>query len=261
MKKLFIGCGIVVLLLLGGAGFLAWRFWGAVRDIQIQADAAIVRLNELSTTHPFDAAAQAHLDPERFARALDVRARIGDDVSRVREQLDEMQRKEDSGETDLGVLELMELTLRAFAPLVPGFADRLIAAEMSWPEFAWHSRVLWATLYRASLGFGSPALEPLRDAWPAFKETYERTAREAHGLPPIRDLVGEFPPVVLSDAEAVMLADLDRVRAGLRATEFEHLFMRPVTTADDLQYVTPPEEAAALPPAPEPAPEPAPAPR
>ncbi len=242
MKKLFIGCGIVVLLLLGAAGFLVWRFWPEIRSMHEQAEASIARLNELEVAHPFDPAAQAHLDTVRFARALDLRVDLCDDLVRMGEEMDELKRKVDSGESDLGVFEVVSLQLRALADVLPHFAGRLAAAEMSWPEFAWHTRVLWATLYRVSLGVGSPSLEPLRDDYARFKDAYERAARESEGLPPLRDLIGQFPPAVLSEAETVMLTDLGRVRAGLRVLDLEHVFMLPVTDPDDLQYVTVPEE-------------------
>lgn len=257
MKKLLIGCGVLVALLLCGVGFLAWRFWGDIRTLQQQAEASITRLNDLQAAHPFDPAAQAHLDTARFARALDLRAQLSDDLVRLGDEMEDLQRKEDAGESDLGVLEVVSRTLKAVSGVLPGFADRLTAAEMSWPEFAWHTRVLWATLYRVSLGLGSPALEPLRDSWSELEAIYAQMAKDQKGLPPLRDLVGEFPPTILAEAEAVMATDLSRVRSGLRVLEIEHLYMMPVSKADDLQYVSVPEEGADAPlPSPEPAAEP-----
>lgn len=245
MKKLFIGCGIVVLLLLGGLMFLAWEFGADIRALQAQAQAALASLNALDKSYPFDPAEQTTLDAERFAVALDVRAQLADDLVELGDSMQELQRKEDAGESDIGWRELVHKMIGSVTGIMPAFADKLTAAQMSWPEFAWHTRVLWSVLYRVDIGVAEPGLEPLRNAYTTFKSKYDALRRDQKGLPELRDLIGEFPPAVLSAAAEVMGRDLQLVKQGLRVPEVEHLYMMPVTTAEELSYVDVPADTHA----------------
>lgn len=245
MKKLFIGCGIVVLLLLGGLMFLAWEFGADIRALQAQAQAALASINEVGKAHPFDAAAQTSLDKERFQTALDVRAQLADDLVALGDEMQELQRKEDAGESDIGWRQMVHRMIGSVTGIMPGFAQRLTAAQMSWPEFAWHSRVLWSVLYRVDIGVAEPGLEPLRNSYSTFKSKYDALRRDQKGLPELRDLLGEFPPDVLSAAAEVMASDLQLVKQGLRVPEVEHLYMMPVTTTEELSYVDVPADTDA----------------
>jgi hypothetical protein len=260
MKKIFIGCGIVVLLLLGGVAFLTWRFWGDFTEMRVQATQAVERLNAIAAAQPFDPSAQAGLDTERFAQALDVRALLAADLVQIGTDMEEMQRKEEAGETDIGFFELWSQMFKAVTGLMPNFAARLEETQMSWPEFAWHTRVMWSVLYRVDIGVGEPDLEPLRDRYTDFKAKYDELRRQQEGLPELRDLLGEFPPAVLSSAAAIMAKDTQRVERGLRVPEVEHLYMMPVTTTDELKYVEMPADTEARIKSAQPAPEPEPAP-
>jgi len=64
-------------------------------------------------------------------------------------------------------------------------------------------------------------------------------------MPELRDLLSEFPPTVLSAAAAVMVQDLQLVKQGLRVPEVEHLYMMPVTKAEELSYVDVPADTHA----------------
>jgi hypothetical protein len=245
MKKLFIGCGIVVLLLLGGLMFLAWEFGPDIKGLQAQAQAALASINAVGQAHPFDAAAQTSLDAQRFMVALDVRAQLADDLVQLGDDMQELQRKSDSGESDIGWRELVHRMIGSVTSIMPKFAERLTAAQMSWPEFAWNTRVLWSVLYRVDIGVAEPGLEPLRNSYTTFKNKYDSLRREQKGLPELRDLLGEFPPTVLSAAAAVMAQDLQLVKQGLRVPEVEHIYMMPVTTAEELSYVDVPADTHA----------------
>jgi hypothetical protein len=240
MKKLFIGCGIVVLLLLGCVAFLVWSFGGEFRQLQEQAEASITRINAVAASHPFDPAAQASLDAERFQRALDVRAAVADDLIQLGEDTQELQRKKDAGE--IGWWDMGHRIVQRATGVMPGFAARLEESQMSWPELAWYTRVMWSVLYRLDIGVGEPGLEPLRNSYTTFKEKYDALRREQKGLPDLRDLLGEIPPEVLVAAAQVMATDLQKVKQGLRVPEVEHLYMMPVTDAHELNYVDVPAE-------------------
>ena len=70
MKKLFIGCGIAVLLLLGGLGALVWSFWDDIQLLRTQADSAMQRIEAVEAAWPFSAEGLQQLDGERFVRVM-----------------------------------------------------------------------------------------------------------------------------------------------------------------------------------------------
>ena len=245
MKKIFIGCGIVVLLILGIVGFLVYEFGADIRAIQEQAEQAVARINALDAKVPFDPAAQTSLDTDRFTTALEVRADLTDELVRIGEDLEEMKRKEDAGETDLGWMAMGHAIIGSMTNVMPMFADRLEAAPMSWPEFSWHTRLLWSVLYRVDIGMGEPDLEPLRNSYTTFKDRYDELRREEKSLPELRDLLGEFPAPLLASAAAVMATDLQLVRRGLRLPELECRYMMPVNDATELQSLEMSEDTKA----------------
>ena len=77
MKKLLIGCGVLVLLLLSGVGYIYYQMWPYV----VAADEAKEGLVRLEDRFPFDAEAQSLLDAERFATSLEIRIRIGRELA------------------------------------------------------------------------------------------------------------------------------------------------------------------------------------
>jgi len=238
MKKLFIGCGIAVLLLLGGLGFLVWSFWPDIQAMRTKAEASLAQLNALQAQYPFDPQGVEHLDGERFARALELRSALVGDIRTIETELTEMSRKADAGEGDVGFFDFLGHMLGAVADVLPSISTRLEAAQMGWGEFAWHSRVLWAVLYRVDVGAGDAALEPLRGSYTRLRAAYEELRKSQKGLRDLRDVIGEFPPAILSEAEALVAKDIGRVTAGLGLPEIEHLFLTPVTRLEDLQLST-----------------------
>ncbi len=260
MKKLFIGCGIVVLLLLAGAGLLVWSLWGDFRQLQVQTEQAFVRLDELRTRHPFDGEHLEQLDGERFARALDLRATLASDFRAIEDRIRELDRKREAGEDGGGFLDVLRSSLREFSEVLPNLAQRLDEAQMSWPELSWHSRVLWSVLHRIDVGAAEAELAPLKGTWDEYSALYEQLAREQRGMRPLRDVIGDFPPAVVAVASSLVARDIGRVRAGLGLPELEHFFLTPVEQLEDLQFAKEPrsEDAPApAPPAAEPAAEPA----
>lgn len=254
MKKLFIGCGIVVLLLLAGAGLLVWSFWGEIRQMQVQTEQAFARLDELRARHPFDGEHLEHLDPERFARALDLRAALEADFRAIEDRIRELDRKSEAGEEGAGVLDVLRATMQEVSAVLPNLARRLDEAQMSWPELAWHSRVLWSVLHRIDVGAAEAELAPLKGTWDKYSALYEQLAKEQRGMRPLRDVIGDFPPAVVAEASTLVSRDIDRVRRGLGLPELEHFFLTPVERLEDLQFAKEPRrEESPAPAAPEPA--------
>jgi hypothetical protein len=226
MKKIFIGCGIVVLLLLGCIAVLAWQLWPDFKDFRHKNDDAVARLNALVVSAPFDPAGLASLDTARFARALDLRAQICEDLKGVNDRLGKLY----APEAKPGPFESMKTTFRELGSMMPRYADRLEAAHMSWPEFAWHTRLFWAVLQRASIHAGVAQLEHLGGDYARLETIYDKQ-REKTDLPPLKDLIGEFPPAIIAQASEVMVTDVDRVQSSLGMLEGERIFMLPASDA------------------------------
>ncbi|MBM3985854.1 MAG: hypothetical protein FJ296_09240, partial [Planctomycetes bacterium] len=240
MKKLFIGCGILVLLLLAGAGLLVWSFWGDIRQLQVQAEQSFVRLDEMRTRFPFDGEHIEHLDGERFARALELRATLEADFRAIEERIIELDRKSEAGEEGAGFFDVLRSTVAEISAVLPNLARRLDEAQMSWPELSWHSRVLWSVLHRIDVGAAEAELAPLKGTWDKYSALYEQLAREQRGMLPLRDMIGDFPPAVVAEASALVARDIGRVRAGLGLPELEHFFLTPVEHLEDLQFAKAP---------------------
>jgi hypothetical protein len=182
MKKLFIGCGIIVVLILGGVGFILYQVWPQMRDLQTQWTVAFERIESVDREYPFDPLAQTELDAPRFAQSLDVRAAIADKLIAAGKRIDELAKQHHNDE-GVGVFDMLRGFFQTTTTILPDFAAHLEEARMSWREFAWHTRLLWACLYRVDAGVGPPELEPLRGSYERLKENYARAQRESKELP------------------------------------------------------------------------------
>jgi len=234
MRKFFIGCGVLVLLVLGAIGLLTWKLYPDFREFEQSATASLKRIEALDRVHPFDPDGQSSLDTERFATSLGVRLRLGESLAAAEQRLVDMQQRyEDDG--DFGIFDLLGGMLGSFAGALDQFAQELEGAAMGWPEFAWHTRVLWGTLHRLDvLGLGDTALDPLRGEFLRFREHYEQLAQQHQQMPALRDQVEGLPPAVLASAEQVLAADLTRARASLRTIALDHVYMMPGSTLQEL---------------------------
>ncbi|HTE06787.1 MAG TPA: hypothetical protein VK824_11360, partial [Planctomycetota bacterium] len=104
------------------------------------------------------------------------------------------------------------------------------------PEFAWHTRLLWACLIRVDAGVGPPELEPLRGTFGRLNEAYEAARKRAgRDFPPLTEIIGTFPTPLLNEASALLVRDLDRVQRGLRFFGMDPQYMQPVSRMEDLQ--------------------------
>src|SRR5262245_50229111 len=91
MKQVLIGCGVIVLLGLLFFGYVAYRLWPNVTNMQEQWATAGEELTALDRDYPFDAQAQVALDPARFERMLDVRVKLADFFTGVGERMEAME--------------------------------------------------------------------------------------------------------------------------------------------------------------------------
>jgi hypothetical protein len=247
MRKVLIGCGVLVLLAMGFIGYAGYRLGPSVSGWHKAWVEAVGELNTLDTLHPFDSAGRTQLDAERFEIMLDVRVRLADYFASVNESLRgiETDGKQDDGP---GWFELSSSLLETLTPMLHEFAVRLENAGMGPTEFSWHTRVLWAALARVDAGVAGPELEPLRGEYARFRENYEKQAHHQDGMLPLDELVRGVPPELLVQAAAVMARDPALVRRGLAVTDFDYIYLQQPKRIEALmgvaaQPLSPPEES------------------
>jgi hypothetical protein len=234
MKKVFIGCGVVVLLGLIAIGYLAYRIAPDIQRLNKEWQAAIAVLESLDERFPFDPKAQTELDVARFDQMLDVRLGLGEYLKGLEQQVEELEQAE-AEDRGPGFVGTIKEVIGQLSPVLTQFATRLEAASMSWQEFAWHTRVLWGALARIDAGLGNPELDALRGEYKKFDAHYEAVRREQGELPPLKDLLADLPPEALVAAEQVLVRDVGRVHRALVLTEVDHLYMQPIEGLEQIE--------------------------
>jgi hypothetical protein len=233
MRKVLIGCGVLVLLALGFAGYVGYRLWPSFTALHQAWSDAMAELDALDERYPFDPAAQTELDTGRFDLMLDLRVRLTDYFADVDASIKDIQRQ---GEADdgPGALDRSSRMIAIMTPTVHEFAVRLEDARMGPTEFSWHTRVLWAALSRVDAGVAGPELEPLRGEFGRFREQYDQQARRQAQLRPLDEIVGSVPADLLVQAAEVLALDPERVQRGLAFTEFDFLYLQHPGSVDEL---------------------------
>jgi hypothetical protein len=240
MKKLFIGCGILVLLILGVLGYAVYQVYPDAKEWQSRWTTAIAQLEVLDQSHPFEAAAQTELDNQRFVQVLDLRVELVEYLRGTLQDLESVGAEGEDGE-ELGVIETFKVFFRATREPPIVFSERLTTAGMGPTEFSWHTKVLWACLRRVDQGAGEPGLSELRGRFDEFETFYEKQRKHNDDLPVLSDLIGEVPQAVIAQASAILISDIQRVHDGLYAPELDHLYlMLPIQEIDDLGLVVEP---------------------
>jgi hypothetical protein len=227
MKKIFIGCGILVVLLLGALGYLAYKVAPHVKDSVARFERFGTEITVLEESFPFEQT-PGELDTQRFASALDLRVdlkarfqQMEGDFDEYGEQLEE----EDTGFFDM--LDVLAGAMGRFYPLLDDVPSLLREAHMGPSEYTHHCRVLWAALQQVDAGAGGVALEPLEGEFDRFRGAYGQMRKQDEDeWPPLSELLGEFDPQVLEQARAMLAVDTDRVLAGMVDTEFEAIYMK-----------------------------------
>ncbi len=233
MRKFFIGCGVVVLLILAAGGYFVYRMWGPAQELVRQIDAARQELEALDASHPFDPLGQQHLESQRFTAMLGVRVGM---IKAMQGTRDDMNRVWGEGEQkeDIGFFEAMRLTLGSIGDVVPRFAEALRAADMGPTEFAWLTRVMWSALHRVDAGAAGEELADLKDQYGNFKDNYDHMARD-NKWKPLEEVLGELPPAVIIEATAAMAGQVPLVKQSLAVTELDYYYMGPFHKLDEVQ--------------------------
>ena len=248
MKKVLIGCGVVVLLGLLFFGYVAYRLWPNVTNMQEQWAAAGDELTALERDYPFDVQAQQDLDPARFGRMLDVRVELADYFTGVGERMEAMEQAHgaDDGPGWIGTLQGF---FDQIAPVLTEVTTRLRSAEMSPQEFAFHNRVMWAVLARVDDNLAGEELEELRGRYKRFEELYETMRKDQPQLLALKDLLAGLPPAAVKSAEQLMAADLTRVSRAIAVTDVDHLYLQPqrFKEVEPVEALPPPTRASSPP--------------
>jgi len=266
MKKVFIGCGIVVLIALLAGGYLTYAVWPNASKFVQQLIAASDELNALDREYPFDPHVQTGLDPARFEQMLDVRVELADYFATFTAQM-EATKQQQEAEGGPGFIGQLQQVFDQLAPVLSEVVARLREAQMSPQEFAFHTRVMWGVLARVDSNLTGENLKELRGRYTKFKEDYETLQRDEHNrLEKLDSLLATLPPEALKTAEEIMARDPARISHALAMTEIDHLYMQPQRIQDmrggaPAMKPGPAEPAPAEPAPPPPQPEPAPAPR
>ncbi|MHC4844520.1 MAG: hypothetical protein ACYTCU_00010 [Planctomycetota bacterium] len=247
MKKLFIGCGVLVVLILGVLGWAVYQVYPDASEGQELIAAAFTKLEELDQSYPFEAEPKTQLDGQRFVKVLEIRVDqatylrgVVDDLGALAEQFEE-------GE-EPGWIDSFKLIIRATRQsfLLMGeastkFAENLAAAQMGPKEFAWNTKVLWACLRRVDQGAGEPGLDDLRGRFDEFEVFYVEQRENNKDLPVLGELIGNVSPAAIAQASDLLASDIERVKDGLYAPQFDHLYLLlPAHQLEELEVVVEP---------------------
>jgi hypothetical protein len=235
MRKLFIGCGVVILVIVALGAWFSAPLWPTFSRWHSEWNASIEELNALDDRYPFDIEAQTHLDPARFATMLDLRVELTEYFLDIHDELMDLDRRYEADE--VGFVEVFKTAFERLTPIWNVFHDELDDARMGRTEFAWLTRVLWASLARVDAGVADPELQPLRDSYNRYKAIYDELVRQDRTRPPLQELLSGIPPAVLSEAETVLRSDVARVQRGLQIVDLDHVYMQPLTRIEDLQLL------------------------
>jgi len=248
MKKIFIGCGILVALLLGALGYLTYKVYPLVKDSIGRFERFGIEIAALEESYPFDES-NDDLDTERFASALDLRVDLKARFRAMDSEFDEY--GEQLEQEDTGVLDMLDVLVGAMARFYPILDDvpRLLGeAQMGPAEYTYHCRVLWAALQQIGAGAGGVELEPLQAEFDRFRGAYGQIRKQnEEEWPPLNELIGDFDPTVIEKAKIIMATDTDRVLAGMVDAEFEAIYMK---FKGFMQDAMPPQGAGTPPPVP-----------
>ncbi|MFT7463905.1 MAG: hypothetical protein ACI9EF_002253 [Pseudohongiellaceae bacterium] len=222
MKKLLLGCGVLLALGLGSMTFVVWQLWPDIQQTVSSAEDFERRLTILEEDYPFDVKTEEPLNTERFAKSLDMRLVIVRNVDAWKTDIDAF--GEDIDAQDIGFMDTVRGYFSRFSEMFE-IISPLEDFSMSASEFNYHTRVLWAALDTIDAGAESdPAFESLRGLYPTLLSQY-KAQQKAEGSMTLAQLIGEFDPAVLSDARGIMKTDPQRVIHGVTNANAETIFM------------------------------------
>jgi hypothetical protein len=231
MKKIFIGCGVIALLVLGILGFMVYQIGPVVMEAWDAAQVMGRQLEELEQEFPFDDESIVQLDKERFSSALNFRQDLAAKLDLLGVDLNEFGKiveSEDPSIFSWGDV-LSDLWERV-GPVMDSVPGMLRERRMSASELGWNSRVMWATLKLIDAGGADESMEPLLGQFDRFRRAYAELRRgDDNELPPLDDVIGEFDPEILLAAKSVFAEDPQRVLDGITDPVIEVTYLSTLT--------------------------------
>jgi hypothetical protein len=219
MKKLLLGCGILLAIGLGTLGFIAYQLWPDWQEATERGEVFAERIMAIDAANPFDPEAQADLDTTRFASFLELRS----DVRRALEELkaDIGSLRQDVAAEELGAIEIVKLNLQQQPLVYDALLPLLEQHQMGLSEMGWHTQVLWAALENidAGGGGGDTQLDALRGLFPRLEDSFDKL--RAEDAPSAQDLLTAIDSSVVSSARKILATDVDRVKSGMMEPELE----------------------------------------
>lgn len=168
MKKILIGCGVLVLLLGGFVGFILYQLWEPMVALGETWEQSIFALQELEERHPYDSETVTEFDAARFQVALDMRSDMRNPLRELHEAMIAIDKATVSSK-----LEAMTRGLDAVRVTFEIVVDELSAERMAPSELSHHMMCYWAAASSASAGGGDPAaLAPLIEEYHTFRKLY-----------------------------------------------------------------------------------------
>ncbi len=228
MKKIFIGCGVLALIVLGFLGYFAYQFVPMIQEAIAAFEELGTELIALEEEFPFDPAEVDQLDRDRFAAALDLRRTFADRLERSVSDFEEYGRTVDEEETGIfDIADVMGGAAQQFLPVLREIPARLREEQMAPSELAWSTRVLWAELRNIENGTRGDEFEMFEGRFDGFRGAYDvlRNRDDNDELPELDELIGSFDAHVLDAASEVLLADPQRVADGFSEPEIEVIYL------------------------------------
>jgi len=234
MKKILIGCGVVLLLVVGGLGYVAYVLAGDVKAVMVAIDRATSELERLDERYAYDERT-ATLDTQGFLRMLDVREVLAERMQEVGTELEAYAGA--AADDGPGLLDMAKWVLRTAPDLLGSFTRALEAERMGPTEFGAYTRIMWIALRR--IDASADDVSTLRGLYGDHKELYEReTDRNYPDALPFDELLGDAPHPVVEAATEILRAHADRVREVLRYTTLDPFFMlMPIEASDEPHIV------------------------
>ena len=231
MKKIFIGCGVLALIVLGILGFMVYQIGPVVMEAWDAAQLMGRQLGELEQEFPFDEKTVVQLDKKRFASALDFRQELGAKLDLLGVDLNEFGKTVESEDPSIfNWGDVLSDLWDRISPVMDSVPGMLREHRMSASELGWNTRVMWAALKLIDAGGADESMEPLQGQFDRFRREYaELRRRDDNDLPPLDDVIGEFDSEILVAAKSVFAENPQRVLDGITDPIIEVTYLSTLT--------------------------------
>ena len=199
MKKLLIGCGILVLLFLGALGFLGYKLYPSAREMYDSIQSSTVAMEELDRRFPYDPQTADSFDQESFAEALAMRTELRGQMHLVSEII------EGAEHEDAGVLDSMAQVFSALSDAIDRLIVTLNSGSMGPTEFSHHMLTYWAAASSAAAGGGDASeLASLIKEFETFKVLYSKKRDMREDMLPLEQRLSEVDEALTAGARAYL---------------------------------------------------------